>query len=805
MREANLPMLVRIASRTLGPHKGLGLLVVNGNELGDGRFQHRITSTTYPAGTYASVTPSKYFVYDNATVDSVAMANAKTRLAEAYTCISTCSPKSTDLGLSYTARGETSDTYESTPNSGGYYHSSATYWANGALNQLSNSIGYYLAYGVDGEGRAYSTTDGGGAHPLASTLYNYASQPTQVNLGYSGDSDSYSYDANTNRMTQYKFNVNGQSVTGNLSWNAVGTLSSLGISDPFSSSNNQTCSYSHDDLTRIANANCGSVWAQSFVYDAFGNIDKTGNSSFNPFYSSATNRMTQIGSSTPSYDANGNVTNDFLHTYAWDSNGRPVTIDGVGVTYDALGSMVEQNRSGAYTQMIYTPTGFLMETVNGQSYQYAFSPMPGGGETVWSAPAGIVYYRHADWLGSSRFASTSSRTMYYDGAYAPFGEQYANSGTSDLSFTGMDQDTSSNLYDFPAREYGIQGRWPSPDPAGIAAVDPSNPQTWNRYAYVANNPLAITDPTGLIIPVIVPPTPDPSGISDAAIGIFDLLSFLFELLGGGPPPQATPAPPGGYGAGIDPYGTWTEQVPAGVQVFPSSVTGIPNGSGCTYGQGSCGGGVYGFQGPLPPEVWDEAGEFVIGYLFGERRYTSPPKSRLAKRRIMRRRISARILAEGKATPSLTHRLIREETQLVTAYPVLRAVLLGHSQAINMALLREHIGTGLSGTRTRLLVCAIPRGNLGRRHHERGKDADARSDKCDGSLPKRCSINLERRILDSTGITRLGLVGQVQRDKKVVIPCPRCCDSRGGTSSHNPGCAVGFGSGTDLDSSASGRR
>jgi hypothetical protein len=42
-----------------------------------------------------------------------------------------------------------------------------------------------------------------------------------------------------------------------------------------------------------------------------------------------------------------------------------------------------------------------------------------------------------------------------------------------------------------------EGQWISPDPAGLGAVDPGNPQTWNRYAYVMNNPLTLIDPTGL--------------------------------------------------------------------------------------------------------------------------------------------------------------------------------------------------------------------------------------------------------------------------------------------------------------------
>ena len=179
-----------------------------------------------------------------------------------------------------------------------------------------------------------------------------------------------------------------------------------------------------------------------------------------------------------------------------------MTIDAVGLTYDALGRMAEQNRSGAYTQIVYAPTGEKLALMSASTLQQAFIPLPGNAQAVYTS-SGLSYYRHADWLGSSRFASTPTPPtgMYSDTAYAPIGEPYAQAGATDLSFTGQNQDTVAGglagPYDFPAREYGPQGRWASPDPAGLAAVDPTNPQSWNRYAYVLNNPLSYIDPTGL--------------------------------------------------------------------------------------------------------------------------------------------------------------------------------------------------------------------------------------------------------------------------------------------------------------------
>jgi YD repeat-containing protein len=98
---------------------------------------HRVTSVTYPSGPNSSGTAKKYFVYDAATVNNVAMVNAKGRLAEAYTCTSCPGTKITDLGYSYSAGGEVIDAYQWTTHSGAYYHITASFFAYGALNALS--------------------------------------------------------------------------------------------------------------------------------------------------------------------------------------------------------------------------------------------------------------------------------------------------------------------------------------------------------------------------------------------------------------------------------------------------------------------------------------------------------------------------------------------------------------------------------------------------------------------------------------------------------------------------------------------
>lgn len=457
---------------------------------------HRPLAVTYPSGSYSSLTPQKHFVYDGATVNSIAMTFVESRLAEAYTCFSPCATKLTDIGFSYTARGEPSDVYESTPNSGTYYHVKEQYWANRTLEQLSGlSALPTFTFTPDGEGRRYEVSASSGQNPVTNSTFNSAGFPTSITYG-SADSDSYSYDPNTNRLTQYQFNVNGHSLTGALTWNANRTLQALNITDALNSAGTQSCSFSHDDLIRIASAGCGSVWSQTFGYDPFSNISYTGSMSFQPTYSISTNRVTEVGNFTPTYDGNGNATSDPANTYSWDSAGKAVSINGVNLTYDAFGRMVEQSRLGSYTQIVYGPHGRKFALMSGSTLQKAFVPLLSGSQAVYNS-SGLSYYGHSDHLGSVRLGSSPTQTVAFDLSYSPFGETYASSGSTDPGFTAQRQDTVSGLFDFAAREYNNVGRWPSPDPSGLASVRLRDPQTLNRYAYVRNNPLTLIDLQGL--------------------------------------------------------------------------------------------------------------------------------------------------------------------------------------------------------------------------------------------------------------------------------------------------------------------
>jgi RHS repeat-associated protein len=90
--------------------------------------------------------------------------------------------------------------------------------------------------------------------------------------------------------------------------------------------------------------------------------------------------------------------------------------------------------------------------------------------------------------------------------YAPFGEELVNGARPNVpgyaadstrqKFTNKERDVETGLDYFGARYYSSQeGRFTSVDPSRKSIL-PLNPQSWNRYSYTYNNPLALVDNNG---------------------------------------------------------------------------------------------------------------------------------------------------------------------------------------------------------------------------------------------------------------------------------------------------------------------
>src|SRR5690606_12770128 len=104
-------------------------------------------------------------------------------------------------------------------------------------------------------------------------------------------------------------------------------------------------------------------------------------------------------------------------------------------------------------------------------------------------------FYHTDGLGSVVAATDQSGAVLWRKDYAPYGEQIDSTPDSEsIAYTGKQHDDVTGLTYFGARYYDPEiGRFLSVDPVGFVE---SNPMSFNRYAYVNNNPYKYVDPDG---------------------------------------------------------------------------------------------------------------------------------------------------------------------------------------------------------------------------------------------------------------------------------------------------------------------
>jgi RHS repeat-associated protein len=234
----------------------------------------------------------------------------------------------------------------------------------------------------------------------------------------------------------------------------------------------------------------------------------TGNNPSNP---QNNNRMDGY-----SYDAAGNLLSDGTHSYTYDAENRMIKVDGGSTAtyaYDPDGHRVEKiTATGNYSDpagtwyMFYDQSGHYVLKAN-SNYTFVEGQIYAGSRHLASV-GGWMTFSHSDWLGTERFRTYMASVPYTTESCTslPFGDglNCTGSDVSNLHFTGKERDSESGLDNFGARyNSSSTGRFMSPDPRTISLRRMVDPQQWNMYAYVRNNPMVHVDPDGQELHLVI--------------------------------------------------------------------------------------------------------------------------------------------------------------------------------------------------------------------------------------------------------------------------------------------------------------
>jgi RHS repeat-associated protein len=396
------------------------------------------------------------------------------------------------------------------------------------LVQVNYPGGRFLTFAYDDEGRRTQSVDQDGL--TVKYLYDATGMLAGLEDGTDSGIASYTYDS-TGQLTRKDL---GNSTFTTYTYDLDGKILSLvnhapdgSVSSRFDSTYDVvrqvattttldgTWTYQYDpdgQLTRavFSSSNPGVVPDQDlqYRYDLAGNRTQTViNGVTTAYVANAMNQYTQIGLTTLTYDADGNL---IAQT---DATGT------TAYTYNALNRLIGVSSPTGTSAYTYNPLDDLASiTENGQTMHYVVDPIGFGdivgeydgsgslianytyglGLTSRVAAGGQVAYFDFDALGSTAGLSGAAGGYQNRYRYLPFGAALTSAGTTPNPFTFVGQDGvmngASGLHLMGQRFYDSgTGRFPQRDPLGLAGGDT------NWYRYVRNRPISESDPSGLDI------------------------------------------------------------------------------------------------------------------------------------------------------------------------------------------------------------------------------------------------------------------------------------------------------------------
>jgi RHS repeat-associated protein len=364
---------------------------------------------------------------------------------------------------------------------------------------------------MDTMGRLYTMTDLAANAPIISTTtYGPANQMLTMNGASNTLYESRTYNSML-QLTQLSAQVvnSAESTWVSVNYNYPSSNNNGKIASQTDNISGEQVLYTYDALNRLATAAATSnAWAQSYSYDGFGNLLVQNQYGSAPYYSASPNPTTnQLGS----VDANGNTTSyinssNVSIALTYDVKNRLNTVGGYQGPQYSYAPGNKRVWRGLWTSGTLTTDEVTFWSVSGQKLAtYQLSVNGGVINDSSSAPVlvatqtGTNYYfgrkliKNSTWYGYVAADRLGSIGKFY-----PYGQEKPSATTNGTEkFTGYFRDAETGL-DYADQRFHNPGtgRFLTPDLFQNSA-GPTDPGSWNRYAYTRGDPVNRVDPSGL--------------------------------------------------------------------------------------------------------------------------------------------------------------------------------------------------------------------------------------------------------------------------------------------------------------------
>lgn len=244
-------------------------------------------------------------------------------------------------------------------------------------------------------------------------------------------------------------------------------------------------------------------YSQAYIKDVWGNVtQKMGRAGDTDQFTATYTNNRRDGFA---YDAAGNLKSDGTQSFTYDATGQQVYADWPNLTqwYDGDRLRVKKTEGGANTPTYYLRSSVLggqvvAELGAGGAWQRGYVYGAGGGLLATQSAAGVEWvYQDAATKSQRVVNSSGGVTSVVD--LDPWGRETARSAdppTHPRRYTTYERDTNGSDEAMHRRYNRWHLRFDQPDPYD-GSYDLFNPQSFNRYAYVNNDPANLVDPTGL--------------------------------------------------------------------------------------------------------------------------------------------------------------------------------------------------------------------------------------------------------------------------------------------------------------------